>query len=239
MTTQMVPQQYTMAAHYAPAYSPAPTQAHTAPIAQHIVTGMPYTGYEGLTDMSSPFPIKQEPRQHFEQMPQPSMQHPFYALSHRDVKPSMAELSPPSSRRGSDGSIMMSDMRIVSPSKTIRANKTYDPSHDVSFSTPVDEMMKVLDPERKAMSQLPTPGASPKSERADNCSSPVSPCGSSAPSPSVISSTSDPKTKKYYCDGPDCDAVFHQKVHLKTHKATHTGVKEHVSTRHLLERPRH
>lgn len=116
---------------------------------------------------------------------------------------------PPFSLRGSHDSMLMGDL---APQKTIKANKTYDPKDAISFNTPIDELVKILGPVPNPDSQLPTPNpASSSHSRVIH-----------APSPSVASSN------KYFCDGPDCSAVFYHKAHLKAHKTTHTGDKPFV-----------
>lgn len=194
-------------------YTAAPMNTIGAPqYQQHqAFSYVPYQSPPPSTPVGSPF------RQEYQDRP--------YQLDQSRMMPFKRDLlhSPASTRRTSVASIRSTSTNPNAAAKTITYNETINPSDRVNFETDIDELMKAIQTkeDEKAMTQGPTPVATPRADGSVDGSSPP-PCDGES-----ILADNKPK-KKWVCDGPACNKSFIQKTHLDIHRRTHTGAKPYV-----------
>ena len=117
---------------------------------------------------------------------------------------------------------------LNTPSKTVVYNETIDPADQVSFETDVDKLMKAIQQsdqqDEKTIGMARSPAQMLNAE-------PISGLQSLARlgQRSTPGRTECKPTKKWACNGPNCNKRFSNKTQLDIHRRTHTGLKPYVS----------
>lgn len=244
-----VPQSY-----LGPAYSAAPiaslTSSHFAPHSQFS-----FNGYGPTPPLREPY--SQPPRQPFSDkhvhvaIPPLNGRSEILSPTHRDMRPAFDEQAQsPSTNESSEKTLTVPDGELPKVPRTITANATVNPEDQVTFSTSVDMLMRVV------QSKKETDGIVRSAEdrirrESTSLSSEVGYPAHSSPSRQDHALTTDPEhtgssdgcsddyahagskrrknpVKKHVCGFQGCEKVFGQKTHLLIHRRTHTGERPYV-----------
>jgi len=114
------------------------------------------------------------------------------------------------------------------PSKTVVYNETIDPADQVSFETDVDKLMKAIQQsdqqDEKTIGMARSPAQMLNAEPISGLQSLTRLGQRSTPG-----RTECKPTKKWACNGPNCNKRFSNKTQLDIHRRTHTGLRPYVS----------
>lgn len=234
-----------------PTYSAAPIASLTS---SHFAPNNPFS-FNGYGPPPLREPYSQPSRQPFSDkhvhvaMPPLSGRSEILSPTHRDMRPVFDEQAQsPSRNESSEKTLTVPDGELPKVPRTITANATVNPEDQVTFSTSVDMLMRVVQSKKETddivrtaedrirresttLSPDYSTHSSPSQQdhvmttdgeqagSSDGCSNDYAPGG--------LKKRKNP-VKKHVCGFQGCEKVFGQKTHLLIHRRTHTGERPYV-----------